>query len=181
VTDPRIAALWVDVLGKLSAPAAHAVNNALNNVAINLAVLQSRPDAKAYAEKADGYLTEASRLAKAVLALARPVSTPVEPASLVHQLVGVIEGAGRQIEVVDEPGTVITTSIDGAAVRLALAAALADGGVGRVHIVRGGELIRIEGAALPADVADAIRRAGVGLRVGSGEVTFTFSGAAIPA
>jgi hypothetical protein len=181
VTDPIVAALWLETLGKLAAPAAHAMNNALNNVAINLAVVQSRPDAAAFAGKASDYLANATRLAQGVLALARPVPAPVEPASLVHQLVNVIETTGRQIEVVDEPGTVVTTPIEGTAVRLALAAALADGMAGRVHIARGGELIRVEGATLAAEVADAVRRAGIGLRVGTGEVTFTFSGVAIPA
>jgi len=177
MTDPIVAALWVDLLGKLAGPAAHAVNNALNNVAINLAVLQSRPSATAYVERADDYLTEATRLTQAVLALARPVPVPVEPASVLHQIVRVLEAADRRIQVIDQQGKPITTLVDGAAVRLAIAAVLAEGEASRVHVVRGGEEVRVEGAGLRDDVADAARRAGIGLRVEPGQVTFTFSGA----
>lgn len=169
-----VAELWLDLLGQLAAPAAHALNNALNNVAINLAVIQSRPDAKAYAEKADEYLTEATRITRSVMALARPVPVPVDPASVVHQLVPVFEALGHRITVVDNHvGRTVTTTIDGATVRLALAAALVELPVTTVH-VQGGQ-IRVEGAVLKDDVADAARRAGVGLRVEPGQVTFTFS------
>ena len=177
MTEPIVAALWVDLLGKLAGPAAHAVNNALNNVAINLAVLQSRPGATAYAERADDYLTEATRLTQAVLALARPVPVPVEPASVLHQLVPVLEASGRRIEVIQEHMKAMATGIDGGAVRLALAAALADSAAGRVHVVQGGQEIRVQSEGLRDDVADAARRAGIGLRVEPGQVTFTFSGA----
>lgn len=175
-----VAELWVDLMGQLAAPATHAVNNALNNVAINLAVVQSRPAATEFAQRADAYLTEATRIMRSVLLLMRPVPTPVEPASLVHQLVPVLETAGRHVEIVDQPvGRPLATSIDGAAVRLALAAAMVGGEVTRVHVQ--GEQVRVEGAVLHDDVADAVRRAGVGLRVEPGQVTFTFSGVAIPA
>jgi hypothetical protein len=175
MTDPLVAALWVDVLGQLAGPATHAVNNALNNVAINLAVIQSRPGAVEFAQRADGYLTDATRVVRSVLALTRPVPTPIDAASLVHQLVPVLEAAGRNIEICDEAvGQAITTMVDGAAVRLALAAALNGDAVTRVH-VRAGE-VRVEGAVLRDDVADAVRRAGVVLRVEPGQVTFTFSG-----
>jgi hypothetical protein len=175
-TDPLAAALWVELLGRLAGPAAHAVNNALNNVAINLAVVRSRGN-KEYAERADEYLTEATRLAQAVLALARPVRVPVEPASVLHQIVLVLQADGRRIEIIQEHTTTMATGIDGDAVRLALAAALAEGEAGRVRVTRGGEEIGIEGAVLREDVADAARRAGIGLRVEPGQVTFTFSGA----
>jgi hypothetical protein len=174
-TDAVVAALWIDWLGKLAGPATHAVNNALNNVAVNLAVVQSRANAMAYAERADEYLTEATRLAQAVLALARPVPMPVEPASVLHQLVPVVRATGRAIEIHDDGARVVTTKIDGAAVRLVLAAALAEGEATRIHVVRGGEQVRIEGAVLRDDVADAVRKAGVGLRVELGQVTFTFA------
>jgi hypothetical protein len=181
-TDPLAAALWVELLGKLAGPAAHAVNNALNNVAINLAVVQSRGN-KEYAERADEYLTEATRLAQAVLALARPVRIPVEPASVLHQVVVVLQADGRRIEIIQEQErtTTMATGIEGSAVRLALAAALAEGEASRVRVTRGGEEIGIEGAVLREDIADAARRAGIGLRVEPGQVTFTFSGVAIPA
>jgi hypothetical protein len=175
MSDSAVAALWVDLLGQLAAPATHAVNNALNNVAINLAVIQSRPGAVEFAQRADGYLTEAARIMRSVMGLMRPVPTPIDPASVVHQLVPVLEAAGRHIDISDEPvGWAITTTIDGAAVRLALAAALLGDAVTRVH-VRAGE-VRVEGAVLRDDVADAVRRAGVVLRVEPGQVTFTFSG-----
>jgi hypothetical protein len=174
-------ALWLELLGKLAGPAAHAVNNALNNVAINLAVAQSRPEAKGYVERADGYLTEATQLAQAVLALARPVPTPVEPASVLHQLVPVIRLTHRVVELHDDGIGAVKTGIDGGAVRLALAAALVEGEASKAHIVRGGEEVRVEGAALRDDVADAARRAGIGLRVEPGQITFTFSGVPIPA
>ena len=182
MTDPIVGALWIDLLGKLAGPAAHAVNNALNNVAINLALVQSRAktaEAAAYAERADGYLMEATRLTQSVMALARPVPIPVEPASVLHQLVPVMQAAERVLEIHEDLAQVATTPIDGAAVRLALAAAMAEGEAIRVHVIQGGEQVRFDGGAVPADVADAARRAGIGLRVEPGQVTFTFSGAAI--
>jgi hypothetical protein len=180
VTDPTVAALWVDLLGRLAGPAGHAVNNALNNVAINLAVVQSRPGATEFAGRADEYLTEAARMTRAVLALARPVPTPVEPASVVHQLVLVLAATGRRIEILDEQmGRTVTTTVDGTAVRLAVACALMGDAVTQVHVR--GEEVRIEGAALEDDVVAAVRRAAVALRVEPGQVTFTFSGVAIPA
>ena len=182
--DSNVAALWLDLLAKLAGPAAHAVNNALNSVAINLALVQSRAHttgAAVYAERADGYLMEATRLAKAVMTLARPVPVPVEPASVLHQLVLVIQSADRVLEINNEGSYVATTPIDGAVVRLALAAALADSGASRVQVVDGGEQVRVDGGAIPVEVADAARRAGIGLRLEPGQVTFTFSGAAIPA
>lgn len=176
--DPIVAALWLDVLGKIAGPAAHAVNNALNNVAINLALVQSRantPGAAAYAERADGYLMEATRLAQAVMALSRPVPVPVEPASVLHQLVPVMRAAERVIEVHDDIEPVATTSVHGAVVRLAIAAALFESATSQVHVLRGGEEMQIGGGAVPADVADAVRRAGIGLRLELGQVTFTFT------
>jgi hypothetical protein len=178
VTDPTVAVLWLDLLGKIAGPAAHAVNNALNNVAINLALVQARansPNAAAYAERADGYLTEATRLAQAVMALSRPVPVPVEPASVLHQLVPVLRATDRVIEMHDDIAHVVSTPIDGAVVRLALAAALSGSAVSRIHVLRGGEEMQISGGALPDDVADAARRAGVGLRLELGQVTFTFT------
>ena len=178
MTDAIVAALWVDLLSKIAGPAAHAVNNALNNVAINLALVQSRTTttaAAAYAERADGYLMEATRLAQAVMALARPVPVPVEPASVLHQLVPVIRAADRVIEMHDDIAQVAITPIDGAVVRLALAAALTDGEASQVHVMRGGEEMRVQGGVLRDDVANAARKAGIGLRVEAGQITFTFS------
>lgn len=178
MTDPIVAALWFDLLAKIAGPAAHAVNNALNNVAINLALVQSRassPNAAGYAERADGYLVEATRLAQAVMALSRPVPVPVEPASVLHQLVPVLRAADRVIEIHDDIAHVVTTPTDGTVVRLALAAALAESTVSRVHVLRGGQEVQINGGTVPDDVADAARRAGVGLRLELGQVTFTFA------
>jgi hypothetical protein len=78
------------------------------------------------------------------------------------------------VEIRDEMAHAVTTPIDGAAVRLVLAAALADDGANRVHVIRGGEEVQVEGGGVPADVADAARRAGIGLRVEPAQVTFTF-------
>lgn len=178
MTDPIVAALWVDLLGKIAGPAAHAVNNALNSVAINLALVQARantPGVGAYAERADGYLMEATRLAQAVMALSRPVPSPVEPASVLHQLVPVIRAADRVIELHDDISHVVTTPIDGAVVRLALAAVLSHSTARRVHVLRGGEEVQIDGGAVPDDVAEVARRGGVGLRVELAHVTFTFA------
>ena len=178
MTDPIVATLWFDLLAKIAGPAAHAVNNALNNVAINLALVQSRantPGAAAYAERADGYLMEATRLAQAVMALSRPVPVPVEPASVLHQLVPVLRATDKVIEIHDDIAPVATTPIDGAVVRLAIAAALSESPTSRVHVLRGGEEMQIGGGAIPVDVADAARRAGIGLRLEVGQVTFTFT------
>jgi hypothetical protein len=109
------------------------------------------------------------------MALSRPVPVPVEPASVLHQIVPVLRAADRVIEMHDDIAHVVTTQIDGAVVRLALAATLSEGTVSRVHVLRGGEEMQISGGAVPDDVADAARRAGVGLRLELGQVTFTFT------
>ena len=62
---------------------------------------------------ADEYLTQATRFVQSVLALSRPVPIPVEPASVVHQVIRVVEAAGRHIHVIEEPaGRVFWYSCD---------------------------------------------------------------------
>lgn len=79
MTDPRLAALWLDALQRLADRAAHELNNALNGVVVNLEVVRvrARPEADAgrvasFAEAAIEQAEGATALAGALLALSRP-------------------------------------------------------------------------------------------------------------
>jgi hypothetical protein len=78
VSDPRLAALWLDALQRLVGRAAHEVNNALNGVVVNLEVVRGRatPGTDAgrvaqFAEAAVEQIDAASALIAPLLALAR--------------------------------------------------------------------------------------------------------------
>ena len=105
------AAAWLEVLGALTASVAHRANNVFNATAINLHVLVSRlapanvPDAMSgselagrtlgYAEQASTALESTSELVQSILALARPLPTPADPARMLTDIVRVVTaGAG---------------------------------------------------------------------------------------
>ena len=78
--------LWLGALGRLAGRAAHELKNPLNGLALNLEVVRSRSvragsEAAAlapYATAAARELERAIPLVEALLALARPLSNPVD-------------------------------------------------------------------------------------------------------
>jgi signal transduction histidine kinase len=111
VLSEAAAAAWLEVLGALTSNVAHRANNVFNAAAVNLHVLVSRlapanipsgmsgGDLSArtvvYAEQASKALESMSELVQSLLALARPLPTPVDPARMLMDIVRVVvAGAG---------------------------------------------------------------------------------------
>lgn len=191
MTD-RAAALWLDVLGGLVAAVSHEVNNSLNGIAVNLAVVTSRlagppggdlvGRTAPFAEKATAQFELANELIQSVVALVRPAAA--DPRKIVGPL-AVVAGAavarhGKTVSVVtDEP----VLPADGQVVRLAIGAALLtavreSASCSVTWIGRDVQVVRTEpcaGAAMvPTAVAEVVRAAGLDLRESGDTVTFTF-------
>ena len=192
MTD-RAAALWLDVLGGLVAAVSHEVNNSLNGIAVNLAVVTSRLAGPStggdlvsrtapFAEKATAQFELANELIQSVVALVRPAAA--DPRKIVGPL-AVVAGAavarhGKTVSVVtDEP----VLPADGQVVRLAIGAALLtavreSASCSVTWIGRDVQVVRTEpcaGAAMvPTAVAEVVRAAGLDLRESGDTVTFTF-------
>lgn len=181
--------LWLATLQRALARASHDVRDALNGVSVNLEVVRgraARADARAgtvapFADAAAQQLERLTTLVEAVLALGRAERQPADVAVTLRRiatLCGASSSAADAevvVEMVDVESAV--TSVAGAAVRLALAApllALVNGedrsaratAVRCVVSERDGATVVTIGAAgrraaMPADVADAVRAAGV--------------------
>jgi signal transduction histidine kinase len=127
--------LWLGALGRLAGRAAHELKNPLNGLALNLEVVRSR-SARAgtqgaalapYAAAAASELERAIPLVEALLALARPLSTPVDLRVAMQPLV-VLYGAiatagGGSLDVVYEAEHMFVNA-DGDTVRALVAEAL---------------------------------------------------------
>jgi hypothetical protein len=138
VTD-AVAAAWLEVLGALVADAAHAVNNVLNSASVNLSVVANRLSspkvaefsAEALAGRTAGFaadaangLDAASELVQSVVALARPLPVPADPARMVADIIRVAS-VGRRHETAElgvEVRDPIMPPEVASAVRLAIAA-----------------------------------------------------------
>jgi signal transduction histidine kinase len=185
----EVEGLWLATFQRALGRASHDVKDALNGVSVNLEVVRgraARADAPAaavapFAEAAAQQLERLTTLVEAVLALGRAERQPADVAVTLRR-VGAVCGASSSsadAEVVVEMGDVesAVTSVPGDAVRLALAApllALVNGGdrTARATAVRcvvseveGATVVTIAAAgrraAMPGDVADAVRAAGV--------------------
>lgn len=133
---PGAAELWLRALQRLTASVAHELRNPLNGVALNLEVLRGRVGRHqhepamltAFAEAAVADLTIAVRLTDALLAVARPVRSPVEAGSVLAPIaalagaVAVSRGGSLHVEVPDEIAPALDA--DGDALRAALATVL---------------------------------------------------------
>ncbi len=187
-TTPTVATLWLDVLGRLASPVAHEVNNALNSVAVNLAVVQTRVASASpadgwalervapFADRAAEHLDAATRLLQSVLWLARPVPNPVDPRAVLDHLIPIAEAARCRIELA---GVGQATSVAGDVVRLSLAAALTTLGAGTVsHVIVSlrddATAVRIEGAGLPAAVSRIAEGAGITVHAAPDHVSLIF-------
>lgn len=181
--------LWLATLQRALGRASHDVKDALNGVAVNLEVVRGRaakPEASAaalapFANAAAQQLERLTTLIEAVLALGRAERQPADVAVTLRRIAAVCGASSSptDAEVVVEVGDLesAVTSVAGAAVRLAIAAPLlalvhGENGSGRAPAVRcvvsagNGATVVTMGAAgrraaMPSEVADAVRAAGV--------------------
>ena len=184
-----VEALWLATLQRALGRASHDVKDALNGVAVNLEVVRGRaakPGAAAaavapFADAAAQQLERLTTLIEAVLALGRAERQSADVAVTLRRIATVCgaSSSSTDAEVVVEVGDVdsAVTSVAGAAVRLALAAPLlalvhGENQSGRASAVRcvvsageGATVVTMGAAgrraAMPGEVADALRDAGV--------------------
>jgi hypothetical protein len=189
VSAAEVEGLWLATLQRALGRASHDVKDALNGVAVNLEVVRgraARADAPAaavapFADAAAQQLERLTTLIEAVLALGRAERMPVDVAVTLRRIATVCGASSSSADapVVVEMGDVesAVTSVAGAAVRLALAAPLlalvqGENGAARASAVRclvsageGATVVTIAAAgrraAMPGEVADAVRAAGV--------------------
>jgi hypothetical protein len=185
----EVEGLWLATFQRALGRASHDVKDALNGVSVNLEVVRGRAakaDAHAaavapFADAAAQQLERLTTLVEAVLALGRAERQPADVAVTLRRIATVCgaSSSSADAEVVVEMGDVesAVTSVAGDAVRLALAApllALVNGGNRTVRatavrcVVSEGEDATVvtigaagRRAAMPDDVADAVRAAGV--------------------
>ena len=179
--------LWLAALQRALGRAAHDVKDALNGVSVNLEVVRSRAsraDAPAsavapYAEAAAQQLERLTALLDAVLALGRSERAPVDVGITLRRVAAVCSAsnasADARVTVRDGRIDDARTTVPGDAVRLALAMPLLDAVVGRKGETRNAVVCELEGdaeavvvrlladrpIAMPADIADVVRAAGV--------------------
>jgi signal transduction histidine kinase len=189
VQAAQVDGLWLATLQRALGRASHDVKDALNGVAVNLEVVRGRAakaDARAaavvpFADAAAQQLERLTTLIEAVLALGRAERQPADVAVTLRRLATVCgaSSSSADAEVVVEMGDVesAVTSVPGAAVRLALAAPLlalvhGEHGSARASAVRcvvradrDATVVTIGAAgrraAMPGEVADVVRAAGV--------------------
>lgn len=189
-TAGDVHALWLATLQRLMGRVSHDVKDSLNGVSVNLEVIRSRTAGAAaprggaiapFAEAAGQQLERLTSLLEAMLAVGRTERDPVDVRMTLHR-VAVLSGASSSsadalVEVADDDESPATTGLAGDVVRLALAASLLDlvtgsgGGVRATTVrctlhVEPAEVVVTIGAtgrraAMPPDVADALRAAGV--------------------
>jgi signal transduction histidine kinase len=185
---PDAGALWLVALQRALGRASHDVKDALNGVSVNLEVIRSRSQrpetpASAVAQFADGATQQLERLTSlldAVLALGRVEREPCDVAVTLRRMATL---CGASSSAADAAVTVQDTIVDdartrvsGSAVRLALAAPLLEAVVGERGGARAsavvcelsGEpdslVVRLRAdrpVPMPANVADALRAAGI--------------------
>ena len=196
MTSAGAALLWSGAIQRLADRAAHEIRSPLNGAALNITVVRSRLERAGidpsslspFAQAASDELDRAIALVEAILALARSAPVPIDLYSTLSALVtvtGVIarsEGGEVSLERTDEEFT--QTSLEGDAVRGALASALSASVAGsarvRCRLGHSGERIAIQimGGAdnkLSDEVSQAIRMAGIGLERQPAGTTLLFS------
>lgn len=188
--------LWLDTLNQLCGRAAHDVKGALNGVSVNLEVVRSRSEkpgspssaVSRYAVSASQQLTQVIEMTEAVLAFARRASEPFPLAPVLRRMTVLLrpglETAGRTLELIEPLPDLGSTSVPGAAVRLAVGAALlaATDASGRVvcsgEAVDGTATIQIDhgGASLPSlspDLLACLRGEGLRYESSKNRITIT--------
>jgi hypothetical protein len=198
VADAAITdALWLETLQGICARAAHELKGALNGVAVNLEVVRSRSEkADAPASSVTKFATGAVdqlgvviSLSEALLALARPMRTPVELGTVVVRigdlLVPAARADGRRLTLAGDYGDLGVTSAGGSVTCLCvgwclLAAIDASSDVRCVAVLDRSEAsIRIEwagGAGVPVkpEIAAAAADAGIHIVAESSAMTISF-------
>ena len=179
--------LWLAALQRALGRAAHDVKDALNGVSVNLEVVRSRAaraDAPAsavapFADAAAQQLERLTTLLDAVLVLGRRERAPADVGITLHRIAALCSASSAatdaRVTVRDALEGDARTSVHGDAVRLALAAPLLDAVAGRNGEVRDAVICELTGesdslvvrlhadrpVSMPADVAGALRAAGV--------------------
>lgn len=135
-SSPGTDALWLETFQRVCGKTAHELKGVLNGVSVNLEVVRSRsmkPGIAAsavapFAASASTQFDAVMDLTEALLALSRPASGPVDVAAtvkwLVHLLAPAARADGRELRIEGSLDGLGTTSADGSAVRLAIAATL---------------------------------------------------------
>jgi hypothetical protein len=184
-----VAVLWLATLQRAMSRASHDVKDALNGVSVNLEVIRgrsARPEAPAasvasFAEASAQQLERLTNLVEAVLALGRAERQPADVVVTLRRIAALCgaSASSADAEVLVEQGNVesAATSVQGDAVRLALAAPLLELVAGSdrttratpvrcvVQTVDGGTAVTLAAsgrrAMMPDAVAEAVRAAGV--------------------
>lgn len=193
-------ALWLAALQRALARAAHDVKDALNGVSVNLEVVRTRASranapASAVAPFADAAAEQLERLTAlldAVLALGRAERAPADVAITLRRVVALCSASNvssdARVTVREALVGDTRTGVAGDAVRLALTAPLLDvvaspAGESRPPVVC--ELVDDDDAVvvrlladrptpMPADVAEALRAAGVRWTESANELSVVF-------
>ena len=176
--------LWLETLNKLCAWAAHDLKGALNGVSVNLEVVRTRSakpvleglDISRFAAAATHQLGQVIGMTEAVLAWARRAPDPFPLAPVLPRIIVLLrpglETSGRNLELVEPLPDLGTTSVSGAAVRLAVASALLATTESSARVVCAAETMdgiatfRIDHGGAPvqsfgADLLTRLREAGV--------------------
>jgi signal transduction histidine kinase len=188
---------WLHALQRLADRAAHEIRNPLNGAVVSLEVVRHRAATPAaaleaivpFAVTAAGEVEKAVELVGALLALARPASTPVDLWAVLRALVvlyhAIAASDGGSVTVVRPTDVSVETATNGDAARLALASALEATLASRAAVhcsverVGGNLAVRVRGAGdistIPEPVQDTIVSAGIQLRDDSDGITLLFS------
>ncbi len=185
-----VGALWLQMLQRAMARAAHDVKDALNGVSVNLEVIRSRaerPDMPAasvlqFAEAASNQLDRLTRLLDAVLVLGRSERQPVDIAATLRRVATICSASSSNADAavtVTEDGMLDSTAsrVDGSVARIALLAPLLEASTGADRSTRasdlacalstGADAIRVtmsaaeRRVAMPEQVAEILRAGGV--------------------
>jgi signal transduction histidine kinase len=193
-SSPGTDALWLESFQRVCGKTAHELKGVLNGVSVNLEVVRSRstkPDVAAsavasFAASASSQFDAVMDMTDALLALSRAEQGPVDLAStvkwLVHLLAPAAKADGRELGIDGSLAGLGTTSADGSAVRLAVAATLLASLDSCNRIVcraSGADLQVVNDGGGPAptpgdDVVAAVRDAGITIQADPPAVSIIF-------
>ena len=191
--DEHLSALWLATLQRITDRVAHDIRNALNGVAVNVEVVRSRAsrggDASTiapFAVAASGQVEILSGQVDALVSILRPAATPIDLGALLGRLVTLLRaGAGKGTIELELPveSVAVLSGAGGDATGLALGsillAALDRGGRTTCRLATDDvPTVYISSDAgpvvVPADIADALTRAGILLIPSPDGIAVTF-------
>ncbi len=191
--DEHLSALWLATLQRITDRVAHDIRNALNGVAVNVEVVRSRAsrggDASTiapFAVAASGQVEILSGQVDALVSILRPATTPIDLGGLLGRLVTLLRaGAGKGTIELELPveSVAVPSGAGGDATGLALGsillAALDRGGRTTCRLATDDvPTVYISSDAgpvvVPADIADALTRAGILLIPSPDGIAVTF-------